>query len=158
STTQRPSPLFWIRAAMSARPSPSKSAACTCPQFFSVVRPPQARVANPLPFDSATYHRPSPSFSTRTARSARPSPVKSPTSACERSTVVDQRPHTDVTSPLPVESPTQMFPVAASRAETSTRPSPLKSPDRKSTHCVPAGQAPQDENVKRWPSETPAHH
>src|SRR5690606_35991655 len=125
-------------------PSPSKSPVCTCPHVLSVVQAPQTPVANPLPVDSATYQRPSPAFSPRTARPSRPSPLKSPTTASERSTAVDHLPQISVTSPLPVDRPTQISPVAASRAETSSRPSPLKSPLTKSTHWASVDQAPQD--------------
>src|SRR5947209_11907696 len=107
--------------------------------------------------DTAAHHWPV--CSTRPARSALPSPVKSPTRTSAQLRLGEsatQVVHRVWVKDMPVEVATHHCPVAGSRPARSSLPSPLKSASCTSAHAS-GPHTSQSRSVKPVPVEVPTH-
>ena len=126
---RRQFPFMGLRAMMSARPSPSKSAARTPCHGVAASILPQTWVSNPVGVPRETVQ--APVAGSRPATSAPPSPSKSPWTMSVQATFVAQVPATvEAANDPPVEASSRQLPVVGLRTRRSTRPSALKSPLR----------------------------
>src|SRR6266480_1955686 len=104
-------------------------------QVTPVLHDAHSELVTVVPVDCASHHWPV--EATRPARSALPSPLKSPTRTSTQGTEalqVVQRLNWNVE---PLERPTHTSPLSAARATMSVLPSPLKSPMSTSAQVTP---------------------